>query len=273
MKKYNFLIENNDNNQRRKKTSSVDPLLGFGAGLGASSLAATMTAKPLSSYMNDTYTTNGGKSGDYSFLKDVKVNNQPLQKFIDDKKLELDHTNDSPIGPHFNPLEKKINIAGLNQKGSENVGKNILAHELGHSQSMGKSDVMPYLYGASKVATSATALLQLINCFNSDDEQRKKVGLGLSIAGGVSSIPMIAEEINACIVGNELLGIEGADAAKTYIGLPTYIALALSPTIIYGVSEGTRKLLKILRNYKNKDPIANQKVNNLQKQNVKVKIK
>lgn len=246
-------------------------------GAVAGSVAPTVAALPLLTKFKRGYDF-GGMFGDDKLpepIAKLKVNGkQSVADYMKEKGLHF-KTGSHPMGPHFNPATDTIQLP-IKDKYMDKYGKSVFAHELGHSAKMqAKKGVIPkkvYAYGVSKQLTSVTALAQIINCFRSDDESRQQVGRALSVAGGVSSIPMIAEEIGASMRGTKMLGLKGADKARAFIGVGSYITLALSPAIIYQVSERTRKFLRKLKEVKDENPEVSQNLEMLKQQDAKVKI-
>lgn len=262
LKKYSFILENiqNDDNSLATNIGSA------GAGLLASGYLSKLSTNPIQKY----YTRDVSQLSNLDYLKGVKIYNKyNLNDYLTRNNLKI--TNNIKGGTHYNPRTHSINM-GLSKSGGNKIGKSLFAHELGHSISLKNNPTKFGVYNMSKRIGGASALIQLINCFNKDDESRKRLGKQISIVGGVSSIPMIAEEINASIRGSKMVGLKGKDKAKAFMGIGSYIVYALSPTIIYGVSEGTRNLLKTLRSMRKKDPNINSRINNLKQQNIKVNI-
>lgn len=241
------------------------------AGTTAAGLAPTIAGSPL------TRTFHKGNSPIYfraplpDYLKDLKVNgNQNISDYMKEKGIKFSNTA-TAVGPHFNPTNNVLALP-IKDKYGNTYGKSVFAHELGHSTKLQNNKVGTLIYGASKTITRTAVFGQLINCFNNNDESRRKIGKAISIAGGAAALPMIAEEIGASIRGTKMLGLKGKDKARAFMGVGSYIALAFSPAIMYHVSETTRNFLRRLKKIKNENPEVQNNINNLKKQNIKVKV-
>lgn len=274
MKQYSFLQE--VSTYKKEETPPGVALGAAGTGMLASGGLSYATVRPVQSKLkkgNEFFQFASKELPDQ--LKGLKVNGtEKISDYM--KRKGLSFTNGaSASGPNFNPATNNIQL-GVQDKHMGTWGKSLFAHELGHSVKLAKKGAnLPggiYTYAISKNLTGTMALGQLINCFNNDDESRQKIGKALSVAGGVSSIPMIAEEIGASIRGTKMLGLKGADKARAFAGIASYVTLALSPTIMYHVSETTRKFLKKLKKIKNENPQVQQNIELLKNQDLKVKI-
>lgn len=273
MKNLNPLYESDESN--KDSNSSSEKYLPFGAGLAGAIVPGTLAALPATSKFTKGLPTRFYTDGNVpSYLRGLKVNGtQDISDYLRQKNITV--SNGVGGAPYFNPQTNTINM-DIHPKYNSKYGKSLFAHELGHSTKLaskdGKIPASMTIYGLSKSISGMAAVGQLINCFNSDDESRKKVGRALSVAGGVSALPMIAEEIRASYTGSKMLGLQGGDAARAYIGIASYIAWALSPTIIYFVSEKTRQFIRALRKAKQESPETNKNISELKHKNIKVKI-
>lgn len=183
----------------------------------------------------------------------VKVNGKsvPIQKYLNDQGITVSKFK-SADGPAYYPKAGVINLP-IKDKARDKWIKPIFAHELGHSASplLGGKPYGMMIYKGSQTASSISAFAQVVNCmYNTNDESRRKIGKSINIAGGVSALPVVAEEITASIRGSKMLGLKGMDRAKSFIGVGSYLALMFSPAIIYHVSERTRKFLRALKKAK-----------------------
>ena len=257
-------------------------LSGVAGNVGAT-LASAATFIPMTGKMNisrnNVFDLNSGNTSSIpSYLNGLKVNGkQDVSSYLRDRGIKLNTPKSTPFGAAFNPLNDTIYLP-VNKKHQDKFGKSLFAHELGHTTSLKIDKKNPLsnkkflAYNASKHVTNATAFAQMINCFRSDDKSRQKVGRALSIAGGVSALPMIAEEIGASMRGTKMLGLKGMNRARAFFGVGTYVALALSPAIMYQVSERTRKFLRSLKKIKQDDPMVEKNLDDLKKQDIKVKV-
>jgi len=258
--------------KEKKPYDFVGAAGGVGAGLVASNLpiwASVPVNKKIGVPANDAeYTYMMNKLGN------LKVNGtNTVDNYLKSRGIKYGYGGPYP-SPHFDIAKKKINL-NLNPKYFDKWGIPLFAHELGHSEKLANNPKVVSRtnnYLLSKKVSGYAALLQLINCFNNDDESRQKIGRALSVSGGVTAVPMLAEEIGASMRGSKMLGLKGGQKARAFIGIGSYIAWALSPTIIYQVSEKTRKFLNTLRKQKQKHPEIGQEISELENQNIKVKI-
>lgn len=249
--------------------------LAAGSGLVASAGVTTAAVLPAMS----TFARNNKEASAEAMdgLRDltVKVKNGksvPIQKYLSDRGIRVINYSSSP-GPAYYPNTRIINLP-IKDKARDKWIKPIFAHELGHSASplFNKSYGLA-IYKGSQVASSISAFGQVVNCiYNTDDESRRKIGKSINIAGGVSALPMVAEEIGASIRGTRMLGLKGMDRAKSFIGVGSYLALMFSPAIIYHVSERTRKFLRALKKAKMENPQVKENLDNLKKQDIKVAV-
>lgn len=270
----------------KKQSGTKENILAGTAGQVGATLASVATFMPLAGKMN-MKKNNGidlssiiGNKGEAlpSYLNGLKVNGkQDISSYLKDKGIKLT-TKSNQMGAVFDPATNTIHLP-INKKYQDKYGKALFAHELGHSVKMGLgksnnplSNKRMVAYHASKGVTSTVAFAQMLNCFRGDDESRQKLGKALSVAGGVSALPMIAEEIGASMRGTKMLGLKGMNRARAFFGVGTYVALALSPTIMYQVSERTRKFLRSLKKIKQDDPVVEKKLNKLKKEDTKVKV-
>lgn len=245
-------------------------LFGVGVKKGAEYLAAS----PRESFL----AAPGEKSNVLPHLKSLKVklpNGEyvSLFKYMSDKGLKVTNIG-SEIGPVYYRNSKIINTA-IKPDQLSKWAKPTFAHEFGHSEPsfLNSNKYGKRIYNYSSTLNTATVLAQIINCtFNSDDESRKKVAHRLNIAGGITALPTIAEELNASIKGTRMLGLKGAERARSFIGIASYLTMMFSPAIIYHVSETTRKLLLALKKAKNENAKVKRNLDNLKKQDIKVAV-
>jgi len=207
-------------------------------------------------------------------LNNLKVHgNQNIADYLRQKNIKV--TTRYGSSAYFNPASNSINL-DIKPEYQEKWAKPIFAHELGHSVKLANQDgQIPgnvYAYSISKNVSGASAVAQLINCFNKDDESRQRIGKEIALAGGLSAIPMVAEEIGASMRGSEMLGLQGAEKGRAFVGIASYVTWALSPTIIYFVSEHTRRILRALRKSRKEHPELEQDITNLKKEKIKVKV-
>ena len=263
----NPLLEAYDRNAKK------DAALGTAAGITGATALSYASASPLLTTQNMKMNWLAKPESELpQNLKGLKVNgNENIGAYLKRKGLKF-NMNGHPAGSHFNPANSTIDLAFKDKYKNGKIAKSIFAHELGHSAKMQHAPKRIALYGGSKIATNGAAVAAIINCFNNDEESRKKIGNAISIAGGAASIPMIAEEIGASIRGTKMLGLKGMDRARAFIGIPSYIALAMSPWIINKVSERTRKFLKAMREVKKDNPEVQANLKELSNQDIKVKI-
>jgi len=270
----------------KKQSGTKENILAGTAGQVGATLASVATFMPLAGKMNmkknsgiDLSSIIGNKGEALpSYLNGLKVNGkQDIASYLKDKGIKLS-TKSNQMGAVFDPATNTIHLP-INKKYQDKYGKALFAHELGHSVKMGLgksnnplSNKRMVAYHASKGVTSTVAFAQMLNCFRGDDESRQKLGKALSVAGGVSALPMIAEEIGASMRGTKMLGLKGMNKARAFFGVGTYVALALSPAIMYQVSERTRKFLRLLKKIKQDDPVVEKKLNKLKKEDIKVKV-
>lgn len=259
--------------EKKHKRSAADKLPGY-AGIAASSGLSAGAVLPAMS----TFATKPGETSRAAMdgLEDLTVNvkgkSAPLRKYLKDQGIAVTKMT-SAGGPAYYPNSRIINIP-IKDAARDKWTKSIFAHELGHSASplFNKSHGLS-IYKGSQTISCVSAFAQAVNCiYNSDDESRKKIGKSINIAGGVSALPMVAEEIGASIRGTKMLGLKGMDRAKSFIGVGSYLALMFSPAIIYHVSERTRKFLRALKKAKIENPKVKENLNNLKKQDIKVAV-
>ena len=244
-------------------------------GTMAASAASAASVAPLIPVIDRKWSFFGSPQELPTEYADIKLRNgQKLGDYLKSRNIKFSRTANG-VGPYFNPINNELNLA-VKDKYRSKWDKSLLAHELGHSEKMakvnGKIPKSVYVYELSKQLTGLAAFIQLVNCFNSDDESRRKIGKSVSIAGGASSIPMIAEEIGASMRGTKLMQLKGKDKAKAFMGIASYVTLALSPAIMYTVSEKTRSFLRNLRKIKDENPEVQQKIEEFKNQDIKVKV-
>lgn len=263
----NPLLERYDRNAKK------DAALAAGAGMTGATGLSYASASPLLVAQNMKMNGLGKLEEELpQNLKNLKVNgNENIGAYLKRKGIKF-NMNGHPAGPHFNPANNTIDLAFKDKYKNGKIAKSMFAHELGHSAKMQNNIARCNIYGVSKIATNGAVVAAMINCFNSDEESRKKIGNAISVAGGAASIPMIAEEIGASIRGTKMLGLKGMDRARAFIGIPSYIALAMSPWIINKVSERTRKFLKAMREAKKDNPEVQANLKELANKDIKVKI-
>lgn len=278
MYQYNpiFLTEDKDSKENTKDSRTTRFLSYMGANAAATGTTLAAGYPALRVIRTPYYGPEDAKHYE-NIIKDLKVNipgheGESVVDYLKSKGIKL-NTRASDMGPHYHPINKSINVA-MNPKHLDKYGKSIFAHEFGHSQSpMMKMKGGAFIYGGSKLLTGTAVFAQAMNCFyNSDDESRRKVAKTINMAGGISSLPMIAEEIGASIRGTKLLNLKGADRARAFVGVASYISLAFSPTIIYHVSERTRMFLRRLKKIKSQDKNIQNNLDNLKATNAKVAI-
>lgn len=145
----------------------------------------------------------------------------------------------SPIGPHYDPAGNSINTSGIRNPG-------LIAHEFGHSVSLGPKDGRKgfrKLHGsmdsASRFnATSGRGLSGALSTFAVSPASQYLTDndlLGLGAASSALSLPMLAEEANASRIGYNTLRRMGAPRVKAlgaFKGLPTYLASAAATGLL-----------------------------------------
>lgn len=267
-KKYSFIQEEySDDEKQNRKVNTLSAI----SGNAAAGLVPAIVSAPLARTFHTGNSKNYYESPLPDYLKNLKVNDkQNISDYMKEKGIRFSKTA-TKAGPHFNTRSNVIALP-IKDKYGDTYGKSIFAHELGHSAKLQNNKGRILTYGASKHITNAAALAQFINCFNKDDESRRKAGKAISLAGGAAAIPMIAEEIGASLRGSKMLGLKGKDKARSLIGVGSYIAVALSPAIMYHVSERTRNFLKRMKKIKNESPEVQNNVNILKKQDIKVEV-
>lgn len=271
MNNINPLHSNNQQNNK-KPYDFIGAIAGTGTAIGALHLSNKSLYEPIAKMFRD-QSSNAEISKLNQLFNNTKVNGtESVSDYLKNRNISYSF-NRNPYGAAFEPIKNHL-YYNMKPDQFDKYGKSILAHELGHTVKLGKHNPH-YLrnavsYGLSRKITKMQALAQLLNCFNNDDESRQKIGRRLSVTGGVASLPMIAEEIGASMRGSKILGLKRTQKAKSFIGLASYIAVALHPAIIYNVSETTRKFLKTLRNEARKNPEIAQEISNLKNQDIKV---
>jgi hypothetical protein len=147
---------------------------------------------------------------------------------------DLKASGKADLGWAFDPDTRTL-ISGFTGK-PYNSG--VLAHELGHSQQeFAKNPVGSGIYGASKAAPILYALM-------GKPTTAGRAGLASVLLGA----PMLLTEMDASRRGSQLLKRYTDDSpATSWLGIPSYTALAATPMAAYGSNKYlTPKIKQVL---------------------------
>jgi len=132
-------------------------------------------------------------------------------------------------------------LLGFNPKAPASAVQGIAAHELGHALRSRYGLARTGMYQGSKALTMLLGTLASLPLSKRDASGRDAALW--SAATAMASAPMLHEEIEASRWGSRLAGLKGLRRLGAFRGVPTYIATAATPGIVFGV----RRLIDHIR--------------------------
>lgn len=213
----------------------------------------------------DTPANGTGLGSDPSAVIDsIKVEGTPIREYLGRRGIRLynDVGFGGPVqGPGFVPnkglgravLESLIGgtesakhpngaiFLGFKRNTPAGTIRGITGHELGHALRFAAGKASPGMYTGSKALTMLLSTIGSLRAGTHGAPDGREMA-GWTVASALASLPMVHEEIQASRLGSKLVGLKGLGRLRSFVGVPTYLAMAGSPGIAYGIRKAIDKI-------------------------------